>query len=91
MNHDSTRLASWAPPQAQLIGYILSLLTKRNREMLLKELPEKFAAAGNLLPDIDAGLVEAAEQLLQRLRAKIQQNVKGTVSTSYTVQKWEII
>jgi hypothetical protein len=68
-----------------LVAYLLSILSRPKREALLKELPESFAAADNRLPDVDAGLVEAAENLLGRLRSKVQQHVRGSISTSYTV------
>jgi hypothetical protein len=83
VNHDGVRIVSNAPPMPQLIGYLLAQLSAAKRRLLLDTLPEEFARAGNLLPDVDAALVEAAEQLLSRLRAKVQQNYRGGVSTSY--------
>jgi len=85
INHDGTRLVSQSPSTPHLVAYLLSLLSRPKRESLLKELPETFAAADNRLPDVDAGLIEAVQKLLERLRAKVQQQVRGSISTSYTV------
>jgi hypothetical protein len=85
VNHDGTRLKSSEPPTPHLVAYLLGFLSRPKRESLLKELPETFAASDNRLPDVDASLVEAAENLLGRLRSKVQQNVRGSISTSYTV------
>jgi hypothetical protein len=83
VNHDGVRIVSHAPPMPQLIGYLLAQLSAVKRRLLLDALPDQFAAAGNVLPEVDADCVEAAEQLLGRLRAKVQQNYRGGVSTSY--------
>lgn len=85
VNHDGTRVVSQAPPPAHLVGYLLGMLPRAKRERMLRELPEAFAAADHRLPDVDANLVEAAQNLLERLRAKVQQQVRGAISTSYTV------
>ena len=85
VNQDGVRVVSQAPATPQLVGYLLGLLSRAKREALLAELPEQFAAADNRLPDVDVGLVEAAKKLLERLRAKVQQEVRGSLSTSYTV------
>jgi hypothetical protein len=85
VNQDGTRIVSHAPPAPHLAAYLLGLLPRAKRERVLRELPERFAAADNRLPDVDAELVEAAENLLGRLRAKVQQHVRGAISTSYTV------
>jgi hypothetical protein len=85
VNHDGQRIVSQAPPAPHLVAYLLGLLSRPKREALLKELPEQFSAADNRLPDVDAGLVEAAENLLSRLRSKVQQHVRGSISTSFTV------
>ena len=86
VNHDGTRIVSQAPATPHLVAYLLGLLSRPKREALLGKLPEAFAAAGNRLPEIYADLVEAAQGLLERLRAKVQQQVRGSVSTSYTVR-----
>lgn len=83
VNHDGVRIVSHAPPTAQLIGYLLAQITPGKRRTLLDTLPDEFARAGNVLPDVDAACVEEAERLLGRLRAKVQQNYRGGVSTSY--------
>jgi hypothetical protein len=85
VNEDGTRVVSQAAPLPQLVGYLLGLLPRAKRDRMLRELPEHFSQADNRLPDVDAALVEAAENLLGRLRAKVQQHVRGSVSTSYTV------
>jgi len=85
VNHDRTRLKSHEPPMAHLIGHLLSLMSRPKREALLRELPKTFSAADNRLPDVDAGLIDAAQKLLEQLRAKIQQQVRGSLSTTYTV------
>jgi hypothetical protein len=85
VNSDGTRLVSHAAPAPHLVAYILSLLSSAKRKAILHDLPDIFAARENLLPDVDAGLIEAAEGLLSRLRAKIQQPFRGGLSTSYTV------
>jgi len=81
------RLASQAPPIPQLTAYLLGLLPKAKRENVLKTLPEIFAAADNRLPDVDAGLVDAAQQMLDRLRSKIQQHVHGSISVAYRMDE----
>jgi hypothetical protein len=87
VNHDGVRLASQAPPISQLTAYLLGLLPKAKRENVLRKLPENFAAADNRLPDIDAGLVEAAQQMLDRLRSKVQQHVRGSISVAYRIDE----
>jgi hypothetical protein len=88
VNHDGTRIVSQAPPTPHLVAYLLGLLSRSKREGVLKDLPEAFAAADNRLPDVDAGIVEAAQKLLERLRAKVQQHVRGGLSTSYSVHDY---
>jgi hypothetical protein len=83
VNHDGVRIVSHAPPMPQLIGYLLAQLSAAKRRLLLDTLPDEFARAGNVLPDVDAACVEEAENLLNRLRAKVQQNYRGGVSTTY--------
>jgi hypothetical protein len=85
VNHDGVRVVSQAPPPSHLIGYLLGQLSQAKRERMLRTLPESFANAANRLPDVDAGLVEAAANLLDRLRARVQQQVRGAISTSYSV------
>jgi hypothetical protein len=87
VNHDGVRLASQAPPLPQLTAYLLGLLPRAKRENVLKTLPEVFAAAGNRLPDVDADLVEAAQRMLERLRSKVQQQVRGAISVAYRVDE----
>ncbi|MGA2796237.1 MAG: hypothetical protein ABSE63_01530 [Thermoguttaceae bacterium] len=87
VNHDGVRLASQSPPIAQLTAYLLGLLPKAKRENVLKTLPEIFAAADNRLPDVDAGLVDAAQKMLDRLRSKIQQHVHGSISVAYRIDE----
>ena len=87
VNHDGVRLASHAPPISQLTAYLLGLLPKAKRENMLKTLPEIFAAADNRLPDVDAGLVDAAQKMLDRLRSKIQQHVHGSISVAYRIDE----
>ena len=85
VNHDGVRVVSQAPPTAHLVAYLLGLLSRQKRENVLRELPERFAAADNRLPEVDADLAEASKKMLERLRAKVQQQVRGAISTSYTV------
>jgi hypothetical protein len=87
VNHDGVRLASQAPPIPQLTAYLLGLLSKAKRENVIKTLPEIFAAADNRLPDVDAGLVDAAKKMLDRLRSKIQQHVHGSISVAYRIDE----
>ena len=87
VNHDGVRLATQSPPVPQLTAYLLGLLPRAKRENVLKELPEIFAAADNRLPDVDIGLVEAAQKLLERLRSKVQQQVRGAISVAYRVDE----
>ena len=87
VNHDGVRLASQSPPIPQLTAYLLGLLPKAKRENVLKTLPEMFAAADNRLPDVDAGLVDAAQKMLDRLRSKIQQHVHGSISVAYRIDE----
>jgi hypothetical protein len=86
VNHDGTRVVSQSPAMPHLVAYLLGLLSRPKREKLLAALPEDFAAAGNRLPEVDAALAESAKNLLDRLRAKAQQQVRGSVSTSYRVR-----
>jgi hypothetical protein len=85
VNHDGVRLASQAPPIPQLTAYLLGLLPKAKRENVMRKLPEIFAAADNRLPDVNAGLVDAAQKMLDRLRSKIQQHVHGSISVAYRI------
>jgi hypothetical protein len=87
VNHDGVRLTSQTPPIPQLTAYLLGLLPKTKRENVLKRLPEIFAAADNRLPDVDAGLVDAAQKMLDRLRSKIQQHVHGSISVAYRIDE----
>jgi hypothetical protein len=87
VNHDGVRVVSQAPPIAHLVAVFLGLLPRNQRERVLGELPEQFVAGDNRLPDVDAAFVEAAENLLKRLRARTQQQVRGAISTSYTVDQ----
>jgi hypothetical protein len=80
---DQQRCCSEAAPQAHLLAYVFSLMPKTRRDALLLELPEQFAEADERLPDVPAALVEAAENLLDRLRAKRQETTRGPVSVSY--------
>jgi len=87
VNHDGVRLASQSPPIPQLTAYLLGLLPKAKRENVLKTLPDMFAAADNRLPDVNAGLVDAAQKMLDRLRSKIQQHVHGSISVAYRIDE----
>lgn len=83
VGHDSLRVTSHGPDVAHLVAYLLSRMNRRTREVIIRELPERFARAENRLPPVDHALVEAAEGLLKRLRSKLQQPVRGPVSTTY--------
>ena len=85
VNHDGVRVVSQAPPTAHLVAYLLGLLSRQKCESVLKKLPEQFAAGDNRLPDVDADLAEASKKMLERLRAKVQRQVRGAISTSYSV------
>ena len=87
VNHDGVRLATQTPAISQLTAYLLGLLPRAKREKVLKTLPEMFAAADNRLPDVDAGLVEAAQKMLERLRSKVQQHVHGSISVAYNMDE----
>ena len=87
VNHDGVRLTSQTPPIPQLTAYLLGLLPRAKRENVLKRLPELFAAADNRLPDVDADLAEAAQKMLERLRSKVQQHVRGSISVAYTIDE----
>ena len=80
---DSTRLSSKAPDLNHLIAWLLSKLNGPTREKILRELPEEFAANGNQLPAVDEHLPELAGGMLRRLRAKVQQEIKAPISTTY--------
>jgi hypothetical protein len=83
VGHDSVRASSNAPDTNHLVACILSKLNKATREKILRELPEEFASNGNALPAIGESLIDAAGDMLKRLRAKVSQPVKGSVACKY--------
>ena len=82
---DSTRASSSTPAAAKLLALVLSKLNTATRSKILSEIPETFAANGNELPEVDKGIVEATENMLSRLRSKVQTNVKGSVTCQYRI------
>lgn len=80
IGHDLTRSKSSAPDTVHLVAVILSKLSSRNREQLLRCLPEEFARNKQQLPEVDPLSIEAAKSMLERLRANTEQAVKGSVS-----------
>lgn len=85
IGHDDTRSVSHAVPVDHLVAYLLGELPATRRNAILRLLPEEFAACGNALPPADAGLLEAAENLLGRLRSKVTEPVRGAVSATYRI------
>ena len=83
IGHDSVRASSVTPDQSHVVAHLLGLMNKATRDKALRELPERFAANGNQLPDVDATLIDAAENMLARLRSKVEQPVKGSVACRY--------
>lgn len=85
VGHDSTRATSATPAVDRLIGSILAKLNTATREAVLRELPEQFEAAGCVLPEVPADVVEKTATMLKRLRAKQSQAVRGPVSVKYSL------
>ncbi len=83
VGHDSQRASSATPDVNCIVAAILAKLNTATREAILRDLPEQFAAAGCTLPDVPAGITEAATAMLVRLRAKKTTNVRGSVSCKY--------
>ena len=86
---DSTRASSVTPDADHVVAYLLSRMNPATRARVLSELPEQFAANGNHLPEVDSSLIDAAEGMLTRLRAKVEQNVRGSVAVKYLLAKGE--
>jgi hypothetical protein len=86
IGHAGVRNSSSAPDACHLVGLILGKLSAKIREKLLDELPEQFAQLERL-PEVPAARIEEAKNLMDRLRTKVQQQVKPQVSLSYTVGK----
>lgn len=87
VNHDQERCASQAPPTPHLVAVFLAMLPKKKQREALANLPAEFTANENRLPDVPAELHEAAEKLLEQLRAKKVQTVKSAVSAAYEVRE----
>ena len=85
VNEDVERLVSQAAPTPHLVAWLLMQMSRSERERIIRELPESFAANGGLLPDIDADLALVSEKLLERLRSKVQKQSRGAVSVSYVI------
>lgn len=82
VGHGYAKASPAGPPAAHLVACILDKLNGATRQKLLDELPEAFARAGGL-PEVDKGLIDAAEGMLRRLRSKDQVVQKGAVSCRY--------
>jgi len=85
VGHEQTRSSSTAPAAGHVLALVLAMLNQATREKILRELPETFAAAGGVLPEADQAIVEAANGLFARLRAKIETTAKGPVACNYTL------
>lgn len=82
VGHDSLKASSSGPKPAEVIACVLDNLNEATREAILKRLPERFAAMGQL-PDVPASLVKAAERLLGQLRNAEQSTQRGPVACRY--------
>jgi len=80
VGHDSTVASSSAAPVAEIVALILEKLNPQTREAILRDLPNEFAEAGNVLPSIKPSTIEAAEKMLSKMRSSNTTNRKGSVS-----------
>jgi hypothetical protein len=83
VGHASVRASSVNPDMGQVLGLILSKLNTATRDKILADLPAEFAANGCELPEVDAGIAEAAAAMLKKMRASKSQDVRGSVSVKY--------
>ena len=83
VGHDSTRASSVTPDASHVVAYLLGLMNAATRAKALRELPERFAANGDKLPEVEPKMIDAAENMLGRLRAKVLQPVRGSVAGKY--------
>lgn len=83
VGHASTRASSTTPNVAHVLALVLGKLNAATRDKILSELPEDFERNGGLLPEVAETAIEAADNMLRRLRAKVQTTVRGSVSCKY--------
>jgi hypothetical protein len=83
VGQDSVRASSVTPAVDHILACIIDKLNKTTRERILRELPEAFAKNGDSLPEVEKPLIDAAGNMLARLRAKVSQPVKGSVACKY--------
>ena len=74
----STRASSVGHSQDHLIAAILAKLNTTTRDKVLRDLPDEFERVGGLPPVTDEALA-AVEAFRKRLRAKVSQQVRGSV------------
>jgi hypothetical protein len=89
VGHESTRATSATPSVDRVIASILAKLNEATREAILRDLPEVYAANGCELPEVPAAIAEKTSAMLQRLRAKKQIDVRGSVSVKYSLGEVE--
>jgi hypothetical protein len=85
VGHDSVRASSSTPDADRLLATVLAKLNRQTREAILRDVPEEFAANGNQLPELPEEAIAAAKAFHQRLRAKVEQKVKGTVRFAHKI------
>jgi hypothetical protein len=83
VGHDQQRATSVTPELPKLVACLLSKFNEATRNRLLHDLPVEFEERGGTLPEVSTELVAAAEDLLRRLRAKKQIDVRGAVQCQY--------
>jgi hypothetical protein len=85
VGEDTMTASSVTPQPDQLLAHILSKLNTATREKLLRELPEEFVANGNEMPATSDSLVEAAGEMLAKLRRRVTRPRRGSVSGKFDV------
>jgi len=87
VGHDSVRASPKGADQTHVVAWLLSKVNTATRRKILQEAPEEFARSGNKLPELSPELMEAARLMLSRLRAKVEQPVRGSISCRYQLEQ----
>ena len=80
---------SATPDQDKLIAYLLDQIGPEWRDRIVAELPERFEAAGQKMPEATAESLAKATLMLAQLRTKKPCNRKGAVRGDLTAEAVE--
>lgn len=84
IGQEQEKSSSVTPQVPILVAYILSKLNSATRDRLLSDIPEDFLENDNQLPDVDAGVLDEAKQMLKKLRNSKTVTARGPIRCEFT-------